>query len=577
MPRAAPLLTLFGLSCCGPADDSSTDSPIGDSEQLPTPTACSIQLTDSGSTAPPSWELERDDGTRAPDSLSAEISWYGGLVTITVNPAVSLEHGLLPFIPHVITDHDLQQAVLDRGDELTALVRLSASWDDGPSCDDAAEVPFRTWEPAINTQLATGQAFDPSQLNEERSQQLADTFGLVVIVQDSFAGDYDHEIYLVTPATGDALQRYTIDRELMEATATGAFDGSAFASADIHQGQITLMSEGTPYLAKSQLFRYQVATGELLHAYDTSGYSGGDDVIYAHNRMFVDPEDPNLIHTMLWRRRDPDAPPGDEYVSPGVRMHLDDDLTISAIEDWVDPTRISLNAELYGNSTTLSSPGHDGSRYQCTTFPASFSASGPPEDTSPFIVAGLLSSSRPGFVFVREGYADIALRSDVAETYPDIRVIQVPDTDGAPTMDFLHGASLTALDADTYELWVLSLHRAGEARAYRFLLDATSGTLTPTCSYQAQRDPTSYSNLITLPQPDLVGLFWGGSANVEWLDRQSCTLLGKQFQEAKKPGERAKPRWMEVVDSQDFLDDTHIAGLELRYDLGKGVGLYSEL
>lgn len=42
-------------------------------------------------------------------------------------------------------------------------------------------------------------------------------------------------------------------------------------------------------------------------------------------------------------------------------------------------------------------------------------------------------------------------------------------------------------------------------------------------------------------------------------------------------GYHLEPRWLEEVGAEDIVDNEHITALELRYDLTRGTGLYSEL
>lgn len=115
MPRALALIAAWSLAGCHSPDDSLHDSQTDDTARLRVPDTRSIQLTDRDHSTPPSWVLEHAEGTRDPNEIRVEMSWYEGLVSITLLPATALDTGLLPFIPHLVDEHDLQQAVLERG------------------------------------------------------------------------------------------------------------------------------------------------------------------------------------------------------------------------------------------------------------------------------------------------------------------------------------------------------------------------------------------------------------------------------------------------------------------------------
>lgn len=586
MRTLTPILLALLAGCPGPRETGESDSPPPDSQPpdsppgetgLDAPSACSLRLSDPDPVAPPTWRLEHEEGTRDPDEILVSISWYGGLVSLALELGAQLDEGALPFLPHAIEEHDLQQAWLAREGSLLVEVAVEARWSEGTSCRDHAQLPFRSWEQPETIRLATGLEVDPSQLNQQRSQQLADTFGLVVMVEGQLDEDYQHEVQLVLPVTGDLLQRWVVDRTLMEEVAIGVFNGGQLASADIQRGALTLMSEGSAALVEAQLYRYHTATGERLASYDMSEWAEREGPLYAHNRMFLDPRDPDLLHTVLWQPRQAEDPPGAGYISPAARIRLAEDLSIEQVVVWADPAAISLNEELYGNAISLSPAGHDGERYECVTYPADYNAKKAPQHASAFIVAARRTQEQPELVFVREGFTDISINPAIAERYPDARVIEVPDLADGPTMDFLHGAELVSTAEGRFELWLLSLHRAGMARLSRFDLDLDSAVLTPVCAHQPERDPTSYSSILMTEDSELVSVFWGDSANVDWIDRQTCALVARQRIEDESVGYRAKPRWMEAVRAADFVDGEHIEAMSLSFELGLGEGLFGEI
>ncbi len=560
---------LAGLGGCPtPPPDSApvdTGSPV-----------CTLVLEDPDAYGTPRWVLAHDDAAGTPDRIEMTVAWYGGLITLEAQLAPDLDEGTLPWLPHRVAEHDLQQAWEAQGHSLSVQVRLEARWPDGRGCVVETPLPFRDWDQPDTVRLATGMHFVHDELTAERSEQLSDHLGLLVLSDGELDGDYAHQVYLMAPPTGDVLQRFVLDRSLMESTAIGAFTGGELASAGVSGGELTVMTECAVGVSETQLYRYQLASGELLHAYDASEYAERAGPLCAHNRMFVDPSRSDRLHTILWQYRSPDDPPGTDQKSVAARLRLSDDLSVERFDSWVDGAEVTTNEELYGNSIALSPPGEDGSSFATVTFPATFGGEVAPEDASGFVAAGPVDGHTPHWIFVREGFLD-GLADTLDQDLPDATVVEVPDTEGAPTMDFLHGAELVARGDTQLELWILSLGRAEPTRLHRFELDSDAGTLTPRCRFEPQRDPSSYSNLLMLRGEGLVGLFLGGVAELEWLDADSCTRIGTQVLEDESPATRTKPRWLESVDAGQLADGERVLKLELRYDLSLGLELYGDL
>lgn len=559
----------------------------GDSgEPLPDPKECEIKLYDTESGEPISFELTHAEGTSDPQLIRSMTSLYGDFVLLTADIAGHNKEGKLPFVPLRMADHDIQTAWEEAGNELTASMTIEASWPNGTTCTDTIDAPFREWEQPVRNNFATGKYADQEKLAEVNTEPFDNKFGLLDFCHEDYTqDDYAHDTFLTIPVTGDLLVQYTMSKDDMEelgrSVGNAQYSGPLAAST-IQNGNIIMMSEAWASLQQAQLFEFSL-TGEVLNSYDTTPYADSlEEDLQAHNGIINNPSEERAVDTILWQRREAGDTEGSDFKSTIATLHLADDLSIESYDVWFNPGTASTLDLTYGNALSVSSKGVDGSVFKTATYPALWGHNQEVDYLEkPFIVAGSIDSESPEYIFVRQGYSHVALRKDLTSNYPDMRVVEIPDVEGVPAMDFPHDANLTRLDSDMLKLWILSLGEGDEnhARVNSFYINTDENTVAPGCTFVPEQDPRSHSNIFVLPGDSLVGMHSARYGNMEWFDAETCEPVMQHLVEGQKPRglEIANPRWNHQIKAGNLVDGDYLSSVTLEHDFEQGADLFGEI